>query len=73
MGRVLFFYQSFIGEFDWNRATIATADSAPPVSRGLSRPFVRPLWDRYGPKRFKLTLSKLTYVIYVLNMTLPII
>jgi sugar phosphate permease len=46
------FYRSFIVEFGWSRATIATSGALLLVARGLAGPLVGPLWDRYGPKRF---------------------
>ncbi|MBO0723585.1 MAG: MFS transporter, partial [Blastocatellia bacterium] len=52
LGGMPFFYQSFIGEFGWNRTTIATAGSVLLMSRGVTGPFAGPLWDRYGPKQF---------------------
>jgi len=52
IGGIPVFYRSFISEFGWSRTTIATAGAALLLARGLAGPFIGPLWDRYGPKRF---------------------
>src|SRR5262245_43567984 len=52
IGGVPIFYRSFINEFGWSRTIIATAGAVPLLTRGLAGPFIGPLWDRYGPKRF---------------------
>ncbi|HKX28756.1 MAG TPA: MFS transporter [Blastocatellia bacterium] len=52
IGGIPIFYRSFIGEFGWSRTIIATAGAVPLLTRGLAGPFIGPLWDRYGPRRF---------------------
>jgi len=52
IGGIPVFYRSFISEFGWSRTTIATAGATLLLARGLAGPFIGPLWDRYGPKRF---------------------
>jgi len=52
LGGIPIFYRSFIDEFGWSRTIIATAGAVPLLTRGVAGPFIGPLWDRYGPKRF---------------------